>query len=167
MQMHVRNRICLFAVAFFSCELEPVNYVGKTCKSVNDCPEDYVCARIRSEVPTCELLRAPRVEEPASVIPADYCRDVKPLLDRSCVSTCHGANPTYAGSPKGFRLDYYESTDGGLPGVKAQAQRVVIRSTEDTMPPSTATEPRISSTEREVLTRWIQSGAPECLDGGT
>jgi hypothetical protein len=154
-------------VLFQACELSPSSWVGKTCEGANDCPPDYVCAQVRGDSPTCELLRPPRVEKVPVTEQADYCRHIKPILDRSCVSGCHGANITYPGAPKDFRLDYYEATAGGLPGAKSRAQRVVSRAADDSMPPITAPEPRISADERGLLQRWLQSGTPECLDGGT
>jgi hypothetical protein len=87
----------------------------------------------------------------------DFQRDIRPLLGKKCVA-CHG--PDEHGRQAGLRLDTFEGatkTKAIIPGDAAKS-RVLARVTHATrpMPP---TGPRLTSTEVDLLRKWIDSGA--------
>ncbi|GEM_PF-836170 len=94
--------------------------------------------------------------------PVDYCTEVKPVVNNKCLGTCHSSQMGYPNSPKGFRLDYYESRDGGLPGLKDQANRAYIRANDNSMPPPVeqAVFPTFTAAEKAMMARWVDAGAP-------
>ena len=168
----VRAIVAALGVAGLSaCFIEAGSILGKQCKTNVDCSDPYVCVAARPNgARTCELLRGPDEQPPGGGGPFDYCRDAKPLLDKSCVANCHGVDTT--GSNQGtFRLDFY-AFDSGYPlGAFAKAARIRIRVADDSMPP-VGFSPRLSVEERQVVTRWVDFGAVECLanqgtDAGT
>jgi hypothetical protein len=150
------------AASLSACFIEAGSLLGKQCRTTVDCLEPYVCVAARPNgVRTCELLRGPDSQPPSGGGPYDYCRDVKPLLDKSCLANCHGVDTTGSSQP-GFRLDFY-AFDAGYPlGAFAKAARVRIRVAADDMPPA-GFSPRLSVEERQVVTRWVDLGAPECF----
>lgn len=155
------------AAAAAGCFVGAGSLAGKTCESNVDCPEPYVCAQVGTTARTCELLRGPDDgpgKPPTVARPLDYCHDAKPIIDRTCVSNCHGADTTRGVT--GFRLDAFTFTDG-TPGVKAKATNVVNRTNEDSMPPPNPVNPRPTKDERDLLARWLETGALECVDAGT
>lgn len=82
--------------------------------------------------------------------------EVQPILLRSC-SRCHGATTTGSGRTD-FRLDVYE-TVGNVKGARDMAPRIRARAVVlFTMPPASASAPL--NTERELLGRWVEAGAP-------
>jgi hypothetical protein len=155
------------AMVAVACTLDIGDFTGKTCATANDCPADYVCVNVRPGVgSTCELLALPDFADGGSGgPPADYCHDVKPILDRSCVSNCHGADTTGSQIDR-FRLDFYEA-QGSVQGAKEQAANIQKRTAADTMPPPGSPEPRTNLEERALIKRWVESGTPFCLDAGT
>ena len=68
----------------------------------------------------------------------------------------------YPNSPKDFRLDYYELTDGGLPGLKDKAARAYARLVDNSMPPPSeqAVFAAFSAAEKALFARWLDAGAP-------
>ncbi|MBK7860205.1 MAG: hypothetical protein IPJ65_16645 [Archangiaceae bacterium] len=167
----------LIAVLGAACTLGTGTFAGKTCSTNVDCPDPYVCAQVRPEGRTCELIRGAEIYDPNSgtggggggTRKTDYCHDVKPIVDRSCVADCHGPTMTFPGTPKNFRLDVW-TTGTVLPGVKDKAFNINDRISKDTMPPSNAdpgTYPRPTAAERLTVSKWYSSGATECDDGGT
>ncbi len=100
-------------------------------------------------------------EQPDAGTPVPtYCRDIKPILDRTCVSSCHGERNDGSGETD-FRLDVWEQADGGK-GVFAMAERIRIRTSEyETMPPPDASAfPTFR--ERDLISQWVKAGAPFC-----
>ena len=159
------------AAGLSACFIEAGSIAGKQCRTAVDCMDPFVCVAARANgARTCELLRGPDEAPPIGGGPYDYCRDVKPLLDKSCVSNCHGVDTTGSSQPT-FRLDQYAFASGFPLGAFAKASRVRVRIGSDDMPPATFT-PRLSTEERQVVTRWVDLGAPECfatqgMDSGT
>lgn len=152
------------ALVFAGCRLDVGGFEGKTCTTANDCPDDLVCVPSPSGIEsTCEALALPPTVpiEPVDAGFADYCTDVKPILDANCLA-CHAVPPA-GGAPGTLRLDTYD-TVGGIPGAQAEAQRIYTRTvvTKD-MPPGTPLSPK----DQATITAWFQSGAPFCADGGT
>ncbi|MFP2959533.1 hypothetical protein ACLEPN_17245 [Myxococcus sp. 1LA] len=95
-----------------------------------------------------------------------WCKDVQPIMAASCVSNCHGAE-TYNSGHASFRLDYDVAEDGGVPGAKSQALRILARAVNATTMPPSYYNPKPTAEERELLGRWIAAGAPYCdTDGG-
>jgi hypothetical protein len=97
--------------------------------------------------------------------PIDYCDEIEPIVRLYCVATCHGQDMAYPGSPRNFRLDYYEPTDGGLPGIKAMAERIRVRvsETKDQPPADFPLQP--TALDRRLVNEWVLAGAPRG-DGG-
>ncbi len=108
--------------------------------------------------------------------PPDYCTEIKPILNLSCVGTCHGAQMGYPGTPNNFRLDYYFTPDSGgpdggpgLPGAFEMASRIDARTSDGTMPPSDFPLPP-TQPQRDLVHKWVTRGAPygngTCETGG-
>lgn len=88
-----------------------------------------------------------------------YAADVAPILARSCVS-CHGPQR----ADKGLRLDSYQRTLAGdsygtvlIPGDSSLSALVSVLK-YGTMPHGGV---RLSASEIEVVSKWIDGGAPE------
>lgn len=158
------------------CFIGAGSFAGKGCDSNNDCPEPYVCAQVRGTGRSCELVHDIDIGIPAAGggggggvvnVDPDYCHDAKPILDRTCVSNCHGTDNT-AGGGNTFRLDQYTVPVVG--GAFEKAARVKARVTTDDMPPTGPNNPRPTASERTLLIRWVNTGATNCRssgDGGT
>lgn len=146
---------------FAGCVIQDIDFLGKTCSGESDCPSPYVC--LAGTQPTCPL-GSRSCCQAAPDAPSYYCSDAKPILDSYCVSTCHGEINTGSGQT-GFRLDYYEVADGGLPGAKSISGRIKVRATDQkTMPPVGVAAP--ADSQRAILGRWAAAGATFCGDGG-
>jgi hypothetical protein len=179
-----------------ACLIGTDDYGGKSCKSNKDCPEiaGYLCVAIElvDGGPTwpqrdcrnalrcvCEVQFPP---EPGGIQidggmnvrdagpPPDYCEEVRPILQRYCLGTCHGDQMGYPNSPPDFRLDYYSPPrlrDGGLglPGVSSKADRVQDRiyRRRDMPPLDFPITP--TTTDRALVDKWVRMGFP-LGDGG-
>lgn len=158
--------VCLCLVGAAGCFIGAGSFAGKGCESNNDCPEPYVCAQVRGSGRSCELVH--RIEiagsggAGGSNANPDYCADAKPILDRTCVSNCHGTDTS--GSSLPFRLDKYSDPAGGS---FEKALRIKARVTVDDMPPSGPANPRPTAAERALLIRWVNTGATFCNDAGS
>ncbi len=155
------------ALLLSTCTIGTGSFAGKTCKTNVDCPDPYVCAQVRPEGRTCELLRGVETFDPSGDTVVDYCSGAKPILDKHCVSNCHGQQRDYPGTMSlGFRLDVYK-TGTVLPGAFDKATNINLRIQADTMPPTGLMGyTRPSPQEKLVILGWVNAGAPECLDGG-
>lgn len=100
--------------------------------------------------------------QPAAV---RYGRDIRPILSDRCFQ-CHG--PDDAARQAGLRLDLRDSavgTDGrgaivpGRPDESELLRRVLSHDPQEVMPPPSGNKRPISSTEAELLRRWIADGA--------
>lgn len=152
------------------CLIEVSDFAGKSCDTSTDCPEPYVCVRARAgQGSTCELLRLPGQATRKEEVAPDYCHDIKPILDRSCVSYCHGEE-NFGSSQTTFRLDVYESV-GSVAGAKEKAARIKARTQDPDdplpMPPVGSEVPPLTPEERSLIARWANADAPYCLDAGT
>ncbi len=92
----------------------------------------------------------------------DYCNEIRPVIAAKCLGTCHSSQMVYPNSPKDFRLDYYESKDGGLPGLKDKGPRVYSRALDNSMPPPVeqAVFPAYTLAEKAIFARWLDAGSP-------
>ncbi len=165
-------------LGLFACVVGVGNFSGKTCDTARDCPEPYVCVSVRpNQGRTCELLRGPEYYDPSGGPPVPFCQ-VKPVLDRTCISNCHGADHTGAVGQEYFRLDVYEGDggaefrlpDGGtVKGAKDMAENIVKRAVVyGNMPPSSPPGlPFPTDAEKALLSRWAAQGAPFMVDGGS
>jgi hypothetical protein len=162
-------------------DLPTDRFIGKRCLSQFDCPSDLYCGAGGTCEPELTLAK------PDSGFTGEpfYCKDVKVVLDRTCLYNCHGV--IRADSLRyDFRLDYYEKpgpgcgplNDGGLPdggcpdGAKAVAADIArMTFTFQSMPPPCLTAPGCrefpTQGERRLLDAWVKAGAPWCDDGGT
>ncbi len=151
------------------CIISQDEFAGHACAFDADCPQAYACVGPEGQR-SCEVLYPPRPSSAdagpmdAGVVPT-YCVEIQPILAGNCVSSCHGEVNT--GSNRAdFRLDYYEPDAGQPPGARAMASRIRERAfVFQTMPP--AGNPAPSASERALLARWAQAGAPFCADGGS
>lgn len=171
------------------CFIDAGSFAGKSCETSNDCPSPYTCVQVRIGGRTCELVHGLEGGSYGTGTGGgsgaggggpsrnpDYCHDVKPILDRTCISNCHGLAMDYPGTRQDFRLDYYAPSGANtLPGAKAKAvgagcvagvNCIKTRVSDDTMPPASAT-PRPSSAERSLIIKWVNTGATECNDSGS
>jgi hypothetical protein len=145
------------------CGFSAGNFAGKSCETNNECPEPYACAQVRPGARTCELVHGIEFGTGVQVVPPDYCHDAKPLLDKYCVSNCHGTdNSGSNGLP--FRFDVY-SLGGGVFCAFEKAANIKNRVAEKSMPP--AGSPAPTDMEAAVLVRWANTGAAQCFDAGT
>lgn len=147
------------------CFIGAGSFAGKGCDSNNDCPEPYVCAQVRGTGRSCELVHKIDIGGTGggtNNANPDYCVDAKPILDRTCVSNCHGTDTSASSLP--FRFDKYTDPAGGS---FEKAQRIKARVTTDDMPPSGPANPRPTPAERALLIRWVNSGAAFCNDAGS
>src|SRR5262245_4173759 len=103
---------------------------------------------------------------PAGDRPVDFNRDVRPILSNNCFA-CHG--PDEKERKADLRLDTREGALADLDGHQAivpgkpGASELVARLTSDKaskrMPPA-KTGKTLTAAEIEILTRWVQEGAP-------
>ena len=149
-----------------ACSIEAPDFSGKSCDVAADCPETHVCVAARPGAGrTCELLQPPGVLVPEDVGPVPtWCKDIQPVMQASCVSSCHG-EVTGGSGRADFRLDVYDAT-GNVAGAKQMAARIQDRGfTQRSMPPSYYT-PQPSDEQRTLLDRWVRGGMPLCDDTG-
>jgi cytochrome c551/c552 len=84
--------------------------------------------------------------------------DVKAIIERQCVA-CHAREPKFgAPMPLVSAMDFRVAA----PGAASVGQRVLARIADDQRPMPPPPNERVSSADRLVLERWIESGA---LDG--
>jgi hypothetical protein len=88
--------------------------------------------------------------QPSAGSPPDFVREVRPILSRYCFK-CHG--PDEKTRKARLRLD----VAGKLPGDELIA-RISSADPESVMPPP-STKTNLSASQKEVLRRWIASGA--------
>jgi hypothetical protein len=84
--------------------------------------------------------------------------EVKAIIEANC-ATCHGATPTF-GAP----MALVSTTDfrAKAPSTNATVgQQMLIRIDDDQRPMPPPPNERLSSADRDVLERWIESGAPD------
>ena len=92
----------------------------------------------------------------------DFRREVLPVLSDKCF-LCHGPD---AGEDDPLRLDSYEGATALRDGIRAihpdnlEKSELIFRihDEEDPMPPTKAKKP-LTEKERDILTRWVKSGA--------
>ena len=156
------------AVGAVGCFIGAGTFAGKGCDSNNDCPEPYVCAQVRGTGRSCELVHQIEIGGGGTGGGGsrsgnlDYCSTAKLILDRTCVSNCHGSDTS--GSSLPYRFDRYTDPAGGA---LEKALRIKARVTVDDMPPPSPANVRPTSVERAQLIRWINAGAPFCIDAGS
>jgi len=94
--------------------------------------------------------------------PPDYCTQIRPTIATKCLGTCHSSQMGYPNSPKDFRLDYWESRDGGLPGLKDKGARAWARLSDNSMPPPVeqAVFAAYNAAEKALFLKWLDAGSP-------
>ncbi len=157
--------------AFAGCFIGAGSFAGKGCDSNNDCPDPYVCAQVRGTGRSCELVHDIDIGVGGAGggggmvnVDPDYCHDVKPILDRTCVANCHGPDIS-GGGGNTFRLDQYSVAVVG--GAFEKRARVQARVSADDMPPPGPANPRPTAAERALVIRWVTTGGENCRGGGT
>ena len=106
------------------------------------------------------------VSSTAAVAPVDFLQDVRPILSSHCF-TCHGPDETARKS--GLRLDIRESAlkpaksgkTAIVPNKVEESElirRVFTADSDDVMPPTKTKKP-LTAQEKEILKRWIATGA--------
>jgi hypothetical protein len=169
--MKFRLDIVLLSVLAGSCTLGTGSFAGKTCKSNVDCPDPYVCAQVRTEGRTCELVRGVDIFDPSGDMPVYYCNGpdggggVKAVLDKSCIANCHGTDMSAVGTPKTFRLDVWR-TGTVMQGVADKVANINNRMQKGDMPPASFTGPRPTMEEVNLVLRWSNTGGLECGTSG-
>ncbi len=154
-----------------ACTLPAPTYEGKSCETAVDCPEEYACVLARPGLGrTCELLLGPLVSDTSFYPPADWDRDVSPIILEKCAAFCHEATQSgLNGTPTEYlRFDHYAFVDGGVDvGAAAKAASIVRRGiTQRTMPPRSSGLPSFTPDEERLIQGWIRAGTPKSLDGG-
>ena len=92
----------------------------------------------------------------------DFNRDVRPILSDKCYY-CHG--PDIENNKADLRLDLRASAiEAGAidledPSSSELIQRILATDPDDIMPPPDAHKP-LSKAEKEILTQWVNNGAP-------
>jgi hypothetical protein len=132
------------------------------CAAVHPDPRQ---PRRRSIVAFVAATLAGTVDQAAT--PVDFSRDILPILSNNCF-TCHG--PDDAERKGGLRLDTHAGVLAGgksgeqavIPGQSAQSEmilRITSPHEDEMMPPADAPK-KLSTTQIELLKRWIDEGAP-------
>ncbi|MCP3059971.1 hypothetical protein LXT21_14400 [Myxococcus sp. K38C18041901] len=158
---------CGAVLVAVACSINVDDLAGRACSDDTECPSAYACTAVAADGQrTCEVVYPPHYTDAdggtdAGPVPT-YCKDVAPILAASCVSTCHGADTSGSGQSS-FRLDYYEPTGNGVPGARAKALRIRVRTSElKDMPPSGSSVTQPTAEERALVARWVAGGAPFC-----
>jgi hypothetical protein len=86
------------------------------------------------------------------------------VLDARC-NSCHGS-PRSGGAPGYFRSDIFGDLDGVM-GAVSQADRLLARSEDGTMPPANTLTGSLTDAELQVLRDWHAAGAPSAPCDGT
>lgn len=102
-----------------------------------------------------------RADDPKSVEPVDFARQVLPILSNKCF-VCHGPD---SDAEVDLRLDSFAGATSDRGGYRAidvenpdESELLTrIRSAEDPMPPQDA-EKQLSDDERDLLERWVLQG---------
>jgi len=92
-----------------------------------------------------------------------YNEDVHPLFSDHCL-LCHG-NPANRGapsppSPKAFRLDVYDDTDG-VPGANSYGEIALSYIKSKLMPPAAKDGDGVGPNGLRMLQRWVDEGMPK------
>jgi hypothetical protein len=181
--------LLVVAAAVAGCFLTFDDFMGKGCRSDQDCPANYACLPMLADGGlTCSAIYPyqPDSGPPDSGPPGDaggpdrtyfYCTDVAPILSQTCQSNCHlgqvgfdtsGCDTSLCvPSPGLFELDYYDAgTDGGIGGAYQERDRIKARAFDlQTMPPAgVGAVP--SQQQRQILAWWDEQGGQYC-DGGS
>ncbi|MDY7394215.1 DUF1553 domain-containing protein [Aureibaculum sp. 2210JD6-5] len=92
----------------------------------------------------------------------DFSRDIKPILNKNCIS-CHGGVKKNAGFSLLFEEEAFANTESGRPAIikgSASASEMIKRlhseNPELRMPYK---KPKLSDKEIDLLTKWIDEGA--------
>ena len=104
--------------------------------------------------------------------PPDFVRDIRPLLDRSCVA-CHSGEQAKSGLRLDLRARAFAGGDGHgaaiEPGQSGKSPLVRFARGDEPgmrMPPADASEPPLSPDEVTLLAAWVDAGAlwPDGVD---
>ncbi|HEX8433941.1 hypothetical protein [Archangium sp.] len=170
MDVLLKSLLLISALAVSGCLISENAGPGHSCSDDSECPASYRCVPLAEGQRSCEVLYPPRPLDTDAGTPdagpvPTWCKDIQPILAATCVSSCHGADPSRSG-PTSFRLDTYAPSDGVL-GARDMAARIKARAAVEppTMPPPN--NPAPSAAERDLLSRWVAGGTPLCADGGT
>lgn len=94
--------------------------------------------------------------------PVDFSADVKPILNKKCIS-CHGGVKAKAGFSVLFREEALAPTESGKPAIipgkpeeSEMIRRLTLEDTEERMPYK---HEALSEEEIGILTRWVRQGA--------
>lgn len=94
--------------------------------------------------------------------PVDYNTQVKPLLNKQCIS-CHGGVKRQAGFSLLFRSDALEKTESGKPAIipgdphnSEFIRRLTVKDPEERMPYK---HPPLSQEQIDMLAQWVKEGA--------
>jgi hypothetical protein len=94
--------------------------------------------------------------------PIDYNTQVKPLLNKQCI-TCHGGVKRQAGFSLLFRSDALDKTESGKPAIipgdpqhSEFIRRLTLKDPEERMPYK---HPPLSKEQIDMLTQWVKEGA--------
>ena len=94
--------------------------------------------------------------------PIEFNRDIRPILSDNCFY-CHGNDASHRKAK--LRLDIREEAlakEAFLPGTpekSALIERILSTDPDDIMPPPDSHK-KLSDSDKEILKRWIQQGAP-------
>lgn len=99
--------------------------------------------------------------------PVSFSRDILPILSDRCFH-CHGPDPSHRKAD--LRLDLEEETKRTSDGVTILAPgslenselwyRIITDEEDDLMPPPDSHRKPLSESERDLIRRWIEDGAP-------
>ncbi|MBK7860206.1 MAG: hypothetical protein IPJ65_16650 [Archangiaceae bacterium] len=192
--------LALLSVVVSSCLISSDHFGQRSCHQDSECPQiagyscvsgtrwpQKPCGEDEAEC-VCEVIFPPQAGGigydgggpliPDAGPPPDYCSEIRPLLDKYCLGTCHGAQMGFPNVPYDFRLDYWEPgpnqllADGGagLPGVKARLDRIDARiflDRSNLMPPPPDMYPiQPTEADRALVHKWITKFDAVILDGG-
>lgn len=125
----------------------------------------FVAGISAAQPPTRPTPGRPAAKSAPAIAAPDFNREVRPILANHCLK-CHG--PDEKNRMAGLRLDIVAGATGKLasgnravvPGNAAQSELLKrILATDDTLMPPTHTNKPLSPAQKDILRRWVLTGA--------
>ncbi len=118
-------------------------------------------------LPFAAVFCLPCVPAACGIEVIDFNRDVRPILADKCLA-CHGADASHVEA--GLRLDQFESATSvlesgdtaivaGSPQASELIRRIHLSDQDDLQMPPKRTNKSLSTSEKQILERWIAQGA--------
>ena len=102
-----------------------------------------------------------RADEKENVKPVDFARHILPILSNKCF-VCHGPDVQEQDQLRLDTIEFATADRGGYQAINSKSPLesellVRLHSADEPMPPADA-EKKLTTAERDLLTRWVQQG---------